>query len=261
MIPPAIHLVFLFILGCFFGSFINVLIDRLPRGEDVLISRSKCDYCKKILKPFDLIPLLSFLLLWGKCRYCRHRLSRQYPLIEALTGFIFASLYFYTILSGSGNIGYFIFLILVFCQFLVIYITDLKERIIPDEINLTLLLTVAIYRLFLTPEPFLPYLVSGFLFSLFFLILVFMTKGKGMGIGDVKFAFIMGLFLGYPKILIAFYLAFLTGAAVSLILVIAGKKRMKSTIAFGPFLIAATVVSYIWGQELYIRLIHFINLS
>jgi prepilin signal peptidase PulO-like enzyme (type II secretory pathway) len=115
--------------------------------------------------------------------------------------------------------------------------------------------------MFLDPQfALIPHLVAGVALFLFFLLLVLITRGKGMGLGDVKYAFFMGFFLGWPKTLIGFYTAFLTGALVSLILMIGGKKKMKSIIPFGPFLVLATVVSAWWGDGLWMVFMRIIGI-
>lgn len=231
--------IFLFLLGLSVGSFLNVLIDRLPKGESVIRGRSYCDHCRHKLSWYDLIPLLSFIILGRKCRYCGTLISWQYPIVELITGLAFvyscSSVYLFIIVSGL----------------IVIFFTDFKYRIIPDQVVFILIITSLLY-LILYQSPFLPnHLLSGATMSILFLTLVILTRGKGMGLGDVKFSFFMGIFLGFPKIIVAFYLSFLTGAVVSAILVIAGKKKMKSTIAFGPFLVIATFMSFFYGDQLW----------
>lgn len=239
----------LFILGSCVGSFLNVLIDRLPSGESPFIGRSHCDYCKKTLKAADLVPVISYLYLGGRCRYCRKKLSLQYPLIEILTGILFLLTFYRLSFQGSGRLSVMLPLAIILVSGLeVIFFTDLKYRIIPDEIILTLIIAAVPYIYLSGSSPLLNHIISGLSGSSVFMFLVLATRGKGMGLGDVKFAFLMGLLLGFPQIIISMYLAFLTGALFSLILIVTGRKKMKSTIAFGPFLSGATLVTLFWGQ-------------
>lgn len=221
-------MVFLFILGLLVGSFVNVLIDRLPRGESVLWGRSHCEYCKKTLRWYELVPIVSFMVQRGRCLRCRKRLSLQYPIIELVTavGFLF---------MPSIPIG------LLFLSLLVIFVADLKYQIIPDS-----MIVLGIVGAVLNGAHLLPALGS---FAFLFLLWA-VTRGRGMGFGDVKFAVLMGLFLGYPGVIVAFYVAFLTGAIAGVILMLGKKKTLKSKIAFGPFLVAGTVVAWAWQQQL-----------
>jgi len=224
---------FVGLFGLAVGSFLNVLIDRLPKGLDVIAGRSHCDYCKKNLRWFELIPILSFVFQRGTCRRCHKKLSWQYPLVEIATGVGFVLL--------APSYWYW----LIFSSLLVIFVADLKYQIIPDSMVVMGVIGV-IGAIGVTGENIL----AGAGVSAFFLLLWLVTRGKGMGFGDVKLAFLMGLLLGFPNIIIASYLAFLTGAGAGVILILLGKKKLKEKIAFGPFLVAGTVIARIWGQQL-----------
>lgn len=254
------QMILLFILGLSVGSFLNVLIDRLPKDESIL-GRSHCDHCKHQLSWYDLIPLLSFSFLQGRCRYCRHKLSWQYPIVELTTGFLIAYSYSSTpgeplrVTPGVPLSPLYspeaIFLSIVISGLIVIFFTDLKYRIIPDQILGLLVFVSLIYLMIYQADNFFDHLISAMAGFLLFLSLVILTRGKGMGLGDVKFVFVIGLILGFPLIIVSLYLSFLTGAAISLILVIRGKKTMKSTIPFGPFLSGGAIVTLFYGQELW----------
>lgn len=247
-------IIILFILGLSVGSFLNVVIDRLPAGESVIRGRSHCDKCKKILAWYDLIPLLSFVYLQGKCRYCKYSLSYQYPAVELITGISFAlidSSFTFDILSFSEIFRSIFTLIFISCM-IAIFITDLKYRIIPDEVLVFFGFSALLYIYIFERNQIMPDILSAFISSAFFLFLVIITRGRGMGMGDVKYALLMGFILGIPKIIIGLYLAFLTGGVISIILIIAGLKKMKSTIPFGPFLVLGTAVTLFWGDYLWI---------
>ncbi len=222
---------FVFILGLCVGSFVNVLIDRLPKGEDVIGGRSRCDFCKKNLRWFELIPVLSFLIQGGKCLRCRKRISIQYPVIELVTAAGFVLLY-----QQLPNLA-------IFLALLVIFVADYKYEIIPDSMIAFGLLGSLLQEDLLQNWP----MAVGA--AAFFLCLFLITKGRGMGFGDVKLVFLLGLILGYPNIIVALYAAFLTGAAIGIILMIGGKKSLKSHVPFGPFLILGTVFALLFGNQ------------
>jgi leader peptidase (prepilin peptidase) / N-methyltransferase len=260
-------IIFLFLLGTAIGSFLNVLIDRIPRDESIVKGRSHCDKCKHILAPYDLIPLLSFILLSGRCRYCKVKLSVQYPIVEFITGLMFVFIYLYnfhlltinhySLVSVPLNfLINLVFLLTIMSSLFVIFITDLKYRIIPDQILIFDLPLIFIYLIINHYPLIINHFLSGLALFLLFLILVLITRGKGMGLGDVKFAFVMGFLLGFPKIIVAFYLSFLTGALFSIILILVKHKRMKDAIPFGPFLAASTAVSLLYGDGLWLLIKH-----
>lgn len=228
------------LIGLFFGSFFNVLVDRLPAGESILFGRSHCDFCKKNLRWFELIPVLSFLLQRGKCRRCHHSLSIRYPISELLTAVLFmgtASL----VVTHSFPIIAVTFLLVSILW--VIFWTDILTYMIPDSL-IVIGCVVSLFFLFSTPPLSIAgYLLSASVGSGFFYFLWFVTKGKGMGFGDVKLVLLLGLALGFPRIVTALYVAFLTGAIVGIILIIGGKKHLKSKIPFGPFLIIGAALS------------------
>ncbi len=237
---------FIFIFGLCVGSFLNVLADRLPKGEQVLRGRSRCDFCKKKLRWFELIPLLSFFLQQGRCRRCRKKLSVQYPVVEFITGLAFVLLWYHARSNLSILLSYY----LTFSSLLVIFVSDLKYQIIPDNMVIAGFIGILLQGQALMGPKGLALWLSGIGAAFFFLLIFGITKGKSMGFGDVKLAFLLGLFLGYPKIIVAFYSAFLTGALTGVILILKGKKSFKSKIAFGPFLIAGTLVAVIWSEPI-----------
>jgi leader peptidase (prepilin peptidase)/N-methyltransferase len=277
-------LLFLFVLGLCVGSFLNVLADRLPKGEDVLKSRSHCDYCKHKLRWYELVPLLSIILQQGKSRCCKKRLSVQYPLVELAAGIGFVLIYSYQLFllhqSYGGQAGgqaafsfqmdiqsllnivrlisYFVLL----SSFLVIFISDLKYEIIPIEMIIVgsvaalgmVFFDVAMVRSNLPAEAgnltVLNHFFSAIGAGLFFFGIWFFTKGKAMGDGDIYLASLIGFLLGFPDIIVSLYAAFLTGALVGIILVLGRKKSLKAHIPFGPFLIAGYGITVLWGDTI-----------
>lgn len=252
MIPQAI---LLFILGLSIGSFLNVIIYRLPKNEN-LLGRSYCENCRKKIYWFDLIPLISFLILKGKCRFCKNNIGSSMPLIELITSLLFVAALFkfppVTILSTLNLVFYLSLLSSLICIFFI----DLKHEIIPDKITYFLLFLSFIFAVF--NLSLVNHLLSAFFSFLFFLTLYLTTKGKGMGFGDVKLAGVLGLFFGFPKTIVCFYVAFLTGALLGIILIVWRKKRAKDTIAFGPFLVFGAILSLFFGDQLVSLLLNFL---
>ena len=245
--------IFIFVIGCFFGSFLNLLIDRLPRNEDVLFSRSHCDSCGKTLRFLDLIPVISFLFIKGECRHCHSPLSFFYPFMEVLTGLIFLFNYLWvldhTISFGLGFFILLIYYIFISSCLIVIFFTDLRSGIIPNKILIFLLIIAIIYQVLFGLNSLPNHIISALISVSLFIILTLLTKGRGMGFGDTKFSFVLGFILGFPNFILGLYVAFLTGAAVAIILILWGKKRLHhDTIAFGPFLALGTFVALFFGE-------------
>ncbi len=243
-------LVFYFLIGLAVGSFLNSVICRLEKKESIVKARSYCPYCKKTLLWFELIPLMSFILQRGRCRKCKKRISLQYLLVELATGILFVLCAWYFL----PNILYSIFYILASSFLIIIFVYDLKHYIIPNEIVYSGIILAFLYNLYLLfiirdlsfYYNFLAALIAG----AFFFSIILISRGKWMGMGDVKLAVFMGLILGWPNILIALFGAFLIGAVVSVILIIFKKKTLKSEVPFGPFLAGATIIAVFWGNIL-----------
>ena len=229
-------------LGLVIGSFLNVVVYRLPRGLGFVRGRSFCPKCKHKINWFDNVPVISFLILKGRCRFCGRKISWRYPLIELLAG----ALFYLSYLSHLSFLSY-----LLICGLVVIFFIDLEHQIIPDEIVIPLSVLFLGYRLLTNIQYLISnFLITGIVSFLFLYLIHLLTKGKGMGLGDVKLAFLMGLVLGFPKIVVAFYLAFLTGAFVGVILILLSRAKLKQKIAFGPFLVFGTIFSLLWGEKI-----------
>jgi len=242
-----------FILGLMVGSFLNCVIYRLEKEESFLRGRSYCPNCKHVLSWQDLIPVISFFLLKRKCRYCQKPISWQYPLIEILTGLIF--LLIFNFQFPIFNIFSFLYYLIISSFLIVVFVYDLKHSLIPDAVIYPAIFVVFLYRLFETYEfgnsqSLISPLISAFSASLFFLAIVLISKGKWMGTGDIWLAFLMGLVLGWPNILVALMLAFFIGAIIGVALIILGRKSMKSEIPFGPFLVLGTFLALFWGEKI-----------
>ncbi len=233
-------LMFLFFIGACIGSFLGVLASRLPRNESVIWGRSHCDWCKRPLRWFELIPIISFAIQKGRCLRCKKKLSWSYPLLELFTGFFFALTY-----ARFGQNGeLFLSFLILGSAFIVLFLADIWYQILPDSMILVGMIAAAGV---IGIRELLPHMIPAIFSFVFFYLLWAVTRGRGMGFGDVKFSFLMGFFLGFPLIVAALYIAFLTGAAVGVILMMRGRAGWKSKIAFGPFLILGTVVAFVWG--------------
>lgn len=248
---------FLFIFGTTIGSFLTVVIDRLPRNISIVHGRSYCESCKHTLSWLDLIPLFSFLFLLGKCRYCHKAIGVHHLLLEMLVGALYVVTYLATIASFSQTtplstffIGTLIYRLVLVSIFFVIFFIDFRHSIIPFS-AIVLAGLVALFWTVFTSFSTLPLSLLTALGSFFFFFFIHaVTRGRGMGFGDVVYAFVMGLLLGFPTTIVGIYIAFLTGAIVSLILLLQGKKKLKSAIPFGPFLVFGTLLCLLWGPQL-----------
>ncbi len=248
---------FIFILGLVVGSFLNVVIYRLPKRESIVFPPSHCPHCRHKLAWYDLIPVVSYISLFGKCRYCKDNISYMYPLVELLTGLLFLSIYSSFMSMGIVVLLYYLLMLPIFFT---IFFTDLKYGIIPFQLVLAGSVITSFYLLYtFSPYILLSHLLSAFAAFAAFLFLFLITKGRGMGFGDVVLVFLMGLFLGSPDIAFALYIAFLTGAVTSLILILIGSKRLRhDTIPFGPFLAIGTFISLFYGDYILILVRNFL---
>lgn len=242
-----------FVLGLAVGSFLNVLIDRLPNEQSIVYPQSHCEHCKKSLAWYDLIPVVSFVFLLGRCRYCKKPIGWQYPFVELITGVLFIAVFIFGMrnhelgIMNIGTLGYDLFII---SSLIVIFFADLKYGIIPDKIIFPGI-AVSIAYLFITHNSlFIIHILSALGAFLFFLAIYMLTRGRGMGFGDVKLAGLLGLFFGFPTIVFVLYAAFLTGGAFSIILLLLGKKKLKGTVAFGPFLVVASLSIFFFKEQI-----------
>ena len=237
--------IFLVLFGLVIGSFLNVVIYRYPQGESLISPPSSCVHCKTMLHTSDLVPVVSYLFLKGRCRYCCGSVSWRYPFVELLTALLFLTCYIYFGLSPL-----FFEYIVISCILIVISFIDLDNGIIPNRLVLLLLLWSIAWQL-IHPNITLAAAGTGLLAGggLFYLIAV-LSKG-GMGGGDIKLMAVLGFALGWPLVLIVFLLAFLLGAAVGVILMLAGKKTRRDPLPFGPFIAISFLISVFWGVQIW----------
>jgi len=260
--------IMVFVLGTCIGSFINMAVYRVGNGKSILgcnklrpynrgliyqtlNDRSFCDFCGKQLRWYDNIPIFSWVFYGGKSRCCRKKLLLLYPIVEISTGCLFLLNYQSSIFNLQSIVVYLIIGFLVFEA-----VFDFKYMVIPDLSAYSLIGLGFINWIILGAK--IDYLYTALLSALFIFILhKIKIKGKeAMGDGDIFLAFFMGLFLGFPNIIVAFYLAFIVGAVVGIILVLEKKVKKLSPIPFGPFLVLGTPVAYFWGEKI-IKIIKF----
>lgn len=246
-------LIFLFfLLGLEIGSFLNVCIDRLPRGESIVKPPSHCEACGHRLAAKDLIPVFSYLWLRGRCRYCRASIPGKLFYVELVSGVIYAFLYWkYGLTPELGAMIFYAAL------FTIIFMVDLEKGVILNKIVYPAM-AIAVILGVLGIQPELPQwpvegianiAMGGGVGFLFFFVVAMASRG-GMGWGDVKLAGLIGLATGFPMVLVAIVLGAGLGAIVGVALMAVRKKGMKSLIPFGPFLSVATMVTLIWGGDM-----------
>ena len=226
------------------GSFLNVVSDRLPRGISLVHPPSHCDSCGHPLAPTDLIPLLSFLWLRGRCHYCRAPLSIRVPIVELATGVIFALLTLHYGLSLK------LVMSLVYAGlFIPLFIIDMEQGILPDKIVFSGMgLSLGFSFLWPGRGPINALIGGGI--GLGILLLPFILSRGGMGLGDVKLAAFLGLATGFPSVLVALLLAILAGGAVAIALVALRKKGRKDAMPFGPYMVTAGLIALVWGEPI-----------
>lgn len=224
---------------------LNVLIARYDRLDTMVTGRSECPHCKKLLQWYDLIPVLSFIVLAGKCRNCKKKISFQYPVIELLTALLGVQLY-----SMYGLTFVSVGLFIIFALLLVVAIVDLQHYLIPD-LYMLLAIIVALAITFFRPGMQDGYIGAGVIAAGGFLaILVYMSKEKWMGIGDIFFGIVMGLLGGLTGAVVGLVIAFISGAVIGLLLMAIHRKAIKDMIPFGPFLAISTYVAVLYGEQL-----------
>lgn len=252
----------LFLLGSAVGSFLNVIIYRTVRDESWISGRSRCEFCSKKIHWYYNVPLLSYLMLQGKTKCCRKPLSISHPVIEFLTGSLFVWWYwggslFFRLTSQPFSTLQPIFWLAVGVLLVLIFFSDLLYTIIPDLAVAALLVISLIYRVVLTTSGVMDSrdlvlaLISMVVSVGLFASLWKLTKGKGMGMGDVKLAAPLALLLGWPKILVGLFSSFILGAVVALGLMALGKKKFGQVVPFGPFLVLGTILALVWGESIF----------
>ncbi len=258
---PGLSSVLIFIFGLCIGSFLNVCIVRFPKEESVAKGRSRCPHCGETIAWFDNIPLLSILILKGKCRHCKKPISIRYPLVELLTAVSLTGLYHFL-----GPTVQFVFYGYLISSLIIVTFVDFKHQIIPDEVSITgILFGLAMSFFFPVPQgefdkrlaladSSLGMLVGIGLIYGVAILGQFLFKKESMGGGDLKLLAMIGAFVGFQKTLLTFFIAPLIATPIGLVLRITKKVEI---IPFGPYLSLAAIIALIWGREILARLFPF----
>ena len=240
------------LLGLAIGSFLNVVIWRVPRKESVVRPPSHCPQCETPIRPVDNVPVLSWLLLRGRCRHCGNPIAVRYPLVEASCGVLFVA-----VAARFGTAWELPAYLVLTAALLAISIIDLEHFIVPDRITAPLTIAaLALFGLAAIAEGngwrFGRALLGGVAYFAFLLVLNLLYP-RGMGMGDVKLSFSLGLFLGWlgwGQVFLGGFLAFLLGAIVGVGLIATKIKTRKDVVPFGPFLALGAMLTILWGEPI-----------
>ena len=237
------------LLGLAVGSFLNVCCDRLPLRQSIIGPPSHCGSCLQKLKIRDLVPIFSYLLLRGHCRYCGARIPLRVPLVEVGTALLFALLCWHYGLSPQLPMA-----LIYACIFLVIFVIDLEHGLILDIVVYPGMVLAFIFSFF-WPELGWPSLgvlsaLLGGAIGFGLMLLPYLISRGGMGGGDVKLAGLIGLAIGFPHVLIALLMAIIVAGVLAIALIVSRRRTRKQTIPFGPFLAAAAMVTVVWGHPI-----------
>jgi prepilin signal peptidase PulO-like enzyme (type II secretory pathway) len=250
LLLSALLVFFLFALGLGIGSFLNAAEYRLSTGRRLTVSpdggweRSQCVQCEKTLAPTDLVPVLSYVWLGGRCRYCHERISPQYPLVELATAAAFALVGVVWGATIDTAVGVAFATVLVF-----IFLYDFKHQLILNRVTVPAAALALVGSLLLgrtAADLAIGALVGGGFFGLQYVV----SRGRWIGGGDIRFGIVIGLMLGWQKTVLTLFLAYTVGALVALVLLASRRAERTSRLAFGTFLAAATFVSLLFGDRL-----------
>lgn len=292
-----LHLGLGVLVGLLLGSFIKALADRSINNKSFL-GRSYCPNCQHKLAYYDLFPVLSYLLTFGKCRYCYKKISSQYLLIEVLMGFLIGLLFFlyFPPIDLFNSLNFLnpslvlstidiLFKTFIICVLIIVLITDLQVGLIPDRITYPTIIIAFFYLLasallkiyfiyesllesplgkYLLPPhsdyfyrhalasttPLWTGILAAVLVLVFFGGLIILTRGRGMGGGDLKLGVFLGLVFGLPNLIAVLFIAFLSGSIVGLVLLLIKRKQFGQTIPFGPFLSLGGLLVIFWGDQI-----------
>lgn len=249
---------FVAFIGLCMGSFLNVLADRLP-NEETILGRSKCDSCDHILAWYNLIPVISFIKQKGLCTYCKASISIQYIVVEIITSVLFILTWYLSIHSGASLVTSVIYVGIV-SILIVMFLADMRYKIIPDSMQVALIIFILSFHFMNALNMnesfhemvygFIQLIRNGVIVMIPLLIIFILTKGKGMGFGDVKYTFAMGMLLGVMPGFIALYISFLLGGVVSMYLLFIKKINRKKAIPFGPYLFISTYLLLFFTDQI-----------
>ncbi|MFO0955754.1 MAG: prepilin peptidase [Candidatus Saccharibacteria bacterium] len=245
----------IFLYGLLVGSFLNAWIWRTYTGRKISRGRSVCPHCKHQLAWYDLIPLVSWLALRARCRYCKRPISAQYPLVELGNAVLWVAIV--GAINPTTLDGYFTTLIWLMVSSLLVaaFVFDLKWMLLPDQFMVPAIVLAAIWLLtqwlvFGRAELAWQQLMGAVLFAGAFFALWYASRGKWLGDGDIRLALLMGLLLTPSQLVIAIFVSFNLGAVVGITMLVTGRAKRSSPMAFGPFLIIGLFTGFFYGQAL-----------
>lgn len=231
------------LLGIVIGSFLNVCIFRIPKKEDIAVERSHCMHCGHVLQWYELIPVFSFLIQGGKCRSCKKKISWQYPLVESLNAILWVAVVLMHGLKWET-------ILFCLCASVLIVIAVIDERTMEIPFGCNVFIAVlGVIRLILDYTHWYEYVIGFFTVSLLFQIIIWITKGRGMGGGDVKLMAAAGLLLGWKQIIFAMFIGCVLGSIIHCSKMIFDKKK-EHVLAFGPYLAAGIYIVILFGEHL-----------
>lgn len=237
------YYIILILLGLIVGSFLNVVIYRIPLDKSISRPSSFCPSCNHKLRFYDNIPLFSYLFLKGRCRDCKSRISPRYPSVEALTSFLFAVAYYFNGLSLDLMLSVVLISVLVIVSF-----TDIEHGIIPNIIVLPFTVIGLIINIIFVPQKW--WIILSFAAGAFlFMLIISLVYPKGMGMGDVKLTLMAGSFL-VEKIIPGLFIGFLAGSVYGIIMLIIKRKKLGQTIPFGPFISGGCIIALFFGSRI-----------
>ena len=242
MIPTILLYIMIFLFGIVIGSFLNVCIYRIPKKEDIVKINSHCMTCNYKLKWYDLVPIFSYIFLGGRCRKCKTKLSIQYPIIEGLNGILYV-----LVVAVNGVMIESLLYCLMFSALVTLSVIDFRTYEIPFGINL-FILTLGLIRLALDYRNFLDYLIGFISVSGFLYLLYLLTKGRGIGGGDIKLMAVSGLLLGWKCNILALALGCIIGSIIHVIRMKVSKE--DHVLALGPYLSVGIMIAALWGERL-----------
>lgn len=230
------------LIGLCIGSFLTICINRLPLGQSIVSPPSHCPSCQTHLKPLDLIPILSYFLFGRTCRYCGKSISFRYAIVESLTAFLFLWCYF--IFGGTGETV----AACVFASFMVVIaFIDYDHQLILDKVLVWFALAGVLIRLYIGSPALLDMGLAALVSGGLLLLLAVLSCG-GMGGGDIKFSFVLGVWLGWPDILLALFFSFVIAGLAGVLLLLTGLRGRKDMIPFGPFICSGAFFTMLYGK-------------
>ena len=241
----ALILLAVFWLGAAAGSFLQVVIYRLRRQEAWWAGRSYCPHCRRRIRWYDLFPLVSFLILRGRCRFCRRRLARQYPLVELAAGglFFLGALYLpwdLTLVTYWAAVAF----------FTVLFVYDAAYYLVPDKVSLPAIAVIFLLNL-MRGLSLGPLVLGAALGGAWFLAQFLVSRGRWVGGGDIRLGLLLGVLLGYPLLVLGLLLTYIGGSLIALFLLGLGRKKLDSRLPFATMLLPSALAVFLWGENIW----------